>query len=204
MKSISRTTAATLTLLVPGVLGLAGCGDNNDGTQSGQTPTTATAQAEDHNDADVTFASHMVLHHQQALQMASMAGYQATTPAVKQLATTIKAAQEAEIKQMSAWLIGWGKPVPSPSHGDHSAEESMPGMMTEEEMSDLGNTKGEMFDRMWTQQMIEHHKGAVTMAKTEQATGTHAATVALAKKIEAAQNAEIATMQRLLGRLPIG
>jgi uncharacterized protein (DUF305 family) len=80
----------------------------------------------------------------------------------------------------------------------------MPGMMTEEEMSDLGNAKGEMFDRVWTQQMIKHHKGAVTMAKTDQATGRHTATVALAKKIEATQNAEIATMQRLLGRLLIG
>jgi uncharacterized protein (DUF305 family) len=76
-------------------------------------------------------------------------------------------------------------------------------MMSEDEMSQLGNAKGSMFDRMWTQLMIKHHQGAVAMAKTEQTTGKNAAAIALAKKIETAQNAEIATMQRLLGRLPV-
>jgi uncharacterized protein (DUF305 family) len=70
-------------------------------------------------------------------------------------------------------------------------------------MSQLGNTKGTMFDRMWTQTMIKHHQGAVTMAKTEQSTGKNPAAIALAKKIETDQNREIATMQRLLGRLPV-
>ena len=44
-------------------------------------------------------------------------------------------------------------------------------MMTEDELSELGNATGAMFDRMWTQMMIKHHQGAVTMAKTEQAVG---------------------------------
>ena len=153
-----------------------------------------------YNDADVTFASQMIPHHQQAVQMASMAGYQATTPEVKQLSTGIKAAQAPEIKLMSGWLTAWGKPVPSPEHGGHN----MPGMMTEEEMSELSKAKGSMFDRMWIQMMIKHHQGAVAMAKTEQTNGKDAASIALAKKIEAAQTAEIATMQRLLGRLPVG
>jgi uncharacterized protein (DUF305 family) len=143
----------------------------------------------------------MIPHHQQAVQMASMAGYQATTSTVKQLATAIKAAQDPEIKVMSGWLTTWGKPVPTPDHG-HDMSGSMPGMMSEEEMSQLGNAKGSMFDRMWTQTMIEHHRGAVTMAKTEQAGGKNTAAIALAKKIETDQNREIATMQRLLGQLP--
>jgi uncharacterized protein (DUF305 family) len=212
MKHVSRTTAATTTLIIAGVLGLAGCGDGNDhgsmpgmtpATQSGETPTGAATPTGEHNDADVTFASQMIPHHQQAVQMANMAGYQATTPAVKQLATTIKAAQDPEIQQLTAWLTSWGKPVPSPIHGGHSMSEPMAGMMTEDEMSDLGNARGGMFDRMWTQMMIKHHQGAVMMAKSEQTTGKNAAALALAKKIETAQNAEIATMQRLLGRLPV-
>jgi uncharacterized protein (DUF305 family) len=121
---------------------------------------------------------------------------------VKQLATAIKAGQDPEIKQLTGWLTSWGKPVPSPMHG-HDMSGSMPGMMSEDEMSQLGNAKGSMFDRMWTQLMIKHHQGAVAMAKTEQTTGKNAAAIALAKKIETAQNAEIATMQRLLGRLPV-
>jgi uncharacterized protein (DUF305 family) len=144
----------------------------------------------------------MIPHHQQAVQMATMAARKATTSEVKKLATAIKAAQDPEIKTLTGWLTGWGKPTPTPDHhGGHSGPE-MPGMMSEDEMSDLGNARGAMFDRLWTQMMIEHHKGAVAMAKTEQTAGKNTEAVALAQKIERDQNREIATLQRLLGRLP--
>ncbi|MFI7065164.1 DUF305 domain-containing protein [Kribbella sp. NPDC050124] len=192
-------------------MALAACGDDSGsgsmpGMEHGSKPTTAptsaTTAAAEFNDADVTFATQMIPHHQQAVQMASMAGYQATTPEVKQLALAIKAAQDPEIKLMSGWLTKWGKPVPSPEHGEHGGDE-MPGMMTEDEMSELGKQKGSMFDRMWVQMMIKHHQGAVAMAKTEQTAGKDPAATALAKKIETDQNREIATMKRLLGQLPV-
>ncbi len=208
MKHVKRTTLATTALIVA-TLGLAGCGDNSDsGSMPGMThgtptgaPSSTTAATDQFNDADVTFATQMIPHHQQAVQMATMAGAQATSPAVKQLATAIKAAQDPEIKQLSGWLTTWGKPVPTSMPG-HDMSGSMPGMMTGDEMSQLGNATGAMFDRMWTQMMIKHHQGAVAMAKTEQATGKDAAAITLAKKIEADQNKEIATMQSLLGQLP--
>lgn len=204
-------TAAPTTLIVLGSLTLAACGDDTDsgampgmnhGAPAAGDPGASTAPAGDFNDADVTFATQMIPHHQQAVQMASMAGYNATTPEVKKLAAAIAAAQDPEIKTMSGWLTRWDKPVPSPSHGGHAMAE-MPGMMTEDEMSDLGDTSGAMFDRLWTEMMIKHHKGAVTMARTEQTAGKYADAIALAKKIETDQNREIATMQRLLGRLPV-
>jgi uncharacterized protein (DUF305 family) len=208
MKHVYRTTAASAVLITT-ALGLAGCGDSDSGSMPGMnhsssstpmTPPTESTAA--FNDADVRFASQMIPHHQQAVQMASMAGYQATTPEVRQLATAIKAAQDPEIKLMSGWLTTWGKPVPTPNHGGHGMSEPMPGMMTEEEMSELGKAKGSMFDRVWIQLMIKHHQGAVATAKTEQANGKDPASIALAKKIETAQAAEIATMQRLRGQLP--
>lgn len=52
------------------------------------------------------------------------------------------------------------------------------------------------------QMMIKHHQGAVAMAKTEQTSGKSTKAVELAKKIETAQTAEIATMQKLLNQLP--
>ena len=197
-------------LIVLAGLALTGCGkDTDSGSMPGMehgdrasSQTSATAPAGDFNDADATFATQMIPHHQQAVQMAALAERKATTSEVKKLATAIKAAQDPEIKTLSAWLTSWGKPVPTPAHGGHDMA-GMPGMMTEDELSDLGKATGAMFDRMWTQLMIEHHKGAVTMAKTEQTSGKSAAALALAKKIETDQNREIATMQRLLGRLPV-
>lgn len=200
-------TAAPTALIVLGGLTLAGCGDGSDsgsmpGMNHGEKSTSQTSSstpASDVNDADVTFASQMIPHHQQAVQMATMAARKATTAEVKKLAAAIKTAQDPEITTLTGWLTSWSKPVPTV---DHHGGPDMPGMMNEDEMSALGNAQGAMFDRMWTQRMIEHHKGAVTMAKTEQTSGKNAEAIALAKKIETDQNREIATMQRLLGRLP--
>lgn len=212
MQQRRRTTLAAATVVLTAGLALAGCGSDSDhGSMPGTsqatpkgTPTGTPAPSGEVNDADVTFASQMIPHHQQAIQMAEMAGRKATTPEVKKLAAAIKAAQGPEIQQLSSWLTAWGKPIPSPKHGGHDMSEPMPGMMTEDEMSQLGNSTGSMFDRMWTEMMIKHHQGAVTMAKAEQTKGKNAQAIALAKKIETDQNSEIATMQRLLGRLPVG
>ncbi|GAA1580847.1 DUF305 domain-containing protein [Kribbella sancticallisti] len=212
MKRITRGTAvAALTLAA--TLTLAACG-NDDGAQPGgssssmpgmdhgsKNPSTAATNTApmDHNDADVMFATMMIPHHQQAVEMATMALEKATNAQVKQLATAIKAAQDPEIQQMSGWLKDWGKPVPTPGMGH-----SMPGggMMTEEEMTALGKASGAAFDKMWVQMMIKHHQGAVAMAKTEQTSGKAATAIALAKQIETGQAAEIATMQKLLTQLP--
>jgi uncharacterized protein (DUF305 family) len=152
------------------------------------------------NDADVTFATQMIPHHQQAVEMSDLALRKATTVEVKNLATAIKAAQAPEIQELSGRLTAWGKPVPTPSE---QMGHLMSGMMTAAEMADLSKASGSMFDRMWTQMMIKHHQGAVTMAKTEETTGKDPASVALAKKIQTAQTTEIATMKRLLGQLPV-
>ncbi|GAA0938170.1 DUF305 domain-containing protein [Kribbella koreensis] len=200
-------TAAPTALIVLGSLTLSACGDDTDsGSMPGMnhgTPSASasTSTAGDFDDADVAFATQMIPHHQQAVQMATMGARKATTAEVRKLSLAIKSAQDPEIKTLTGWLTGWGKPVPVANHHDHS-NESMPGMMTEDEMSDLGNAQGAMFDRMWTEMMIEHHKGAITMAKTEQTAGKNADAIALAKKIQTDQNREIAIMQRLLGRLP--
>jgi uncharacterized protein (DUF305 family) len=47
--------------------------------------------------------------------------------------------------------------------------------------------------------MIEHHTGAVAMAKTELADGTNPAARQLATNIQTSQTAEIAEMRGLLG-----
>ncbi|QNE21318.1 DUF305 domain-containing protein [Kribbella qitaiheensis] len=208
MTHTTRTTAATATAIIAGALALAGCSSSTDhGSMPGMsqptssatstTPVTTAAPVGDHNDADVKFATDMIPHHQQAVQMADMTVTKATTLAVKELAAGIKAAQDPELKQMSAWLTSWGAPVPSSMAG-HDMSGSMPGMMSMDEMASLDKATGAAFERMWLQMMIKHHQGAVAMAKTEQTTGNATAAIALAKKIETGQTGEIDTMQKLL------
>jgi uncharacterized protein (DUF305 family) len=156
-----------------------------------------------HNDADVAFATGMIPHHAQAIQMADLAASRAASAEVKKLAAEVKAAQGPEIAQLSGWLSGWGKPVPATGGSmamDHGAGDhgGMVGMMSEQEMTALGAASGAAFDAMWLQMMIKHHEGAVTMARTQLTEGSNADAKKLAQAIVDSQSAEITTMKGLL------
>ena len=192
-----KRTLMSITLAVVAALTVAGCGSDTD--SNGSTGSTESSDAK-FNDADVTFAQQMIPHHEQAVAMATMAQEQASSTEVKQLAAKIAAAQGPEIDTMTGWLEDWGKEVSSDSEGgmDHSGSD-MSGMMSDAEMESMGAATGAKFDQMFLTMMIEHHTGAIEMAQTEQQDGENPDAIALAKKIEADQTAEIAQMEDLLG-----
>lgn len=179
-------------LAVAGALLLAGCGE--DSTESKDTGGPDTAS---HNEADVAFATGMIPHHQQALELAEVAAERAADPKVKDLAGRIEKAQDPEIEQMSDWLRDWGQPVPTPG-GGHAGHSGMPGMMSDAEMGSLMKASGAEFDRMFLEMMIRHHEGAIEMAKAEQTKGANAEAKQLAGSIATSQSAEIEEMRDLL------
>ena len=65
-------------------------------------------------------------------------------------------------------------------------------------MADLESKSGDAFDQAFLSMMIEHHSGALGMAKTEIADGENPDAIALAKTIESTQQAEIKQMEALL------
>lgn len=156
----------------------------------------------DVNQADVTFAQQMIPHHEQATEMAGLAAGRTENPQVLDLASRINAAQGPEIKTMTGWLQDWGVSDSADSGSmDHSSmgdSESMQGMMSDDDMSALGAATGTQFDQLFLSMMVEHHEGAIAMAKTEQANGENDEATSLASKIEADQSAEIAEMNALL------
>lgn len=193
-KSLMSISAAAIVALT------AGCGTGDDaGTGMNHETTTASAAASaEHNDADITFAQMMIPHHQQAVDMADMAAEKATDARVKTLASKIQGAQAPEIEQLTTMLETWGTKVeatdmPGMNHGSMGD-----GMMTDDQMTQLEQSTGADFDTMWLQMMIEHHEGAVTMAKTELAQGKNPDAKTLAQKIIDAQETEITEMQGML------
>ena len=181
-------TSILAALLLAGVLTLTGCGgDTGDATASG------------HNDADVSFAQEMIPHHTQAVQMSKMAEQMADSDEVRALAEDIAAAQGPEIEQMTGWLEEWDEDVPDTDMMDGDMMDGeMPGMMSADEMDALDNSSGAAFDEMFLTMMVEHHEGAIEMAKVEQADGESVEAIDLAAEIEEAQTEEIATMEDLL------
>lgn len=166
------------------------CGGGHDMSGMGG-PTSSVAPTADHNSADIAFAKGMVPHHAQAIEMADLAPSRAATPSVKELAAQIKAAQDPEIVQMKAWLTSWGESSPASSEGMGH------GMMSAADLKALESAVGPAFDKLFLAQMIEHHEGAIVMAKAEQQDGKYQPAKDLAAAIVTAQEKEIAEMRAL-------
>ena len=189
---------------------LAGCTSNDQGHDMSRMPTgpstsnsstSASAAGGQHNDTDAAFATQMIPHHGQAIEMADMALDKANSTQVKAFASRIKAAQSPEIEKMSGWLEGWNVPVPSTtmSHNQHGM--SMPGEMSAAEMAELASAAGGAFDKMWVAMMIRHHAGAVDMSRNVLTNGQNIDVKTLAQSIITSQTAEIAQLQQLLTSL---
>jgi len=163
------------------------------------------------NAQDVTFVKDMIPHHEQAVVMSDLALSQAGSPAVKDLATRIKAAQAPEIATMQGWLTSWGENAggghdmgsmgSGGMKGGGMKGGGMKGMASDEDLSALRAASGVEFERLFLKDMIAHHEGAVEMAKTEIAKGKDPAAKTLAQQITSSQEKEITEMRQLMATL---
>ncbi|MEU1943819.1 DUF305 domain-containing protein [Streptomyces sp. NPDC059474] len=212
---------ALVSAVAAGGLLLAGCGGNDDAKgmdhasakESTAAEATAGSAAGTFNDADVSFAQMMIPHHEQALTMAALADDRASDARITSLAGQIEKAQDPEIATLKSWLKDWGKPEKASSGGmdgmdgmDHGSSDSsgkgdMGGMMSKEDMRKLEAAKGPAFDRAFARMMIDHHQGAITMAKDEKKNGRNAKAKKLADDVVKNQSTEVATLRTLLDRL---
>lgn len=192
-RTIALASSALIALLV-----LAGCSGsgNMPGMDMGEEDMPATSEPDaTFNDPDVAFTMNMIAHHQQAIEMADMVlAKDGVDERVLSLAADIKDAQAPEIETMTSWLKDWGQSTDmgGMNHG---------GMMSEDDMAALEAATGPDASRLFLEQMIVHHTGAIDMANEEIADGKNADATALAEKIVTDQTAEIQTMQDLLASL---
>jgi len=193
------------TLLLTGVGGvlafaLAGCaGGSMPGMDMGDSDTPAASEqstAADFNGADLTFVQMMIPHHEQAVQMSDMLlAKDGIDPQVAELATQIKDAQQPEIDQLRDWLDQWGEDDADMGGMTHG------GMMTEDDLAALEQATGADASKLFLEQMIAHHQGAIDMAKAEVEDGQFADAKTMAETIVATQSDEITRMQELLAGL---
>ncbi|WP_411720175.1 DUF305 domain-containing protein [Mycetocola sp.] len=149
------------------------------------------------NDADVIFAQMMIPHHEQAVEMSDMLlAKDGIAEQVRSLATQIKDAQQPEIDQLNEWLDAWGADD-SMGGMDHG----MDGMMSEDDMKTLEDASGDDASKLFLEQMVVHHEGAVEMAETEINDGVNPDAIEMAETIVSTQSEEINVMHNLLGSL---
>jgi uncharacterized protein (DUF305 family) len=157
-----------------------------------------TGQPAGYNADDVAFATNMIPHHQQAVEMAALVPDRSTDPELIALASQISAAQGPEIEAMKVFLVQWKEnPEAGDGHGGHGG--TMQGMVDEATMTKLASLNGAEFDTLWLESMISHHQGAIEMAKAEIANGENVDAKRLAQTIGDTQQAEIGQMKQMLG-----
>jgi uncharacterized protein (DUF305 family) len=200
----SRTLAVAGALA--GVLVLSSCGeDATTGALSADPTSKASSGASaDFNDADVSFVSGMVPHHEQAVEMADIVLADEPAPEVADIAEQIKAAQQPEIEQLNQMLDHFGTAADSSGgHGGAHGGGGAPmhgGMMTEQELAEFEAASGTDAERRFLTLMIAHHEGAIEAAETELAEGEYAPARELAESIRDSQAAEIEQMEQLLAQ----
>lgn len=151
---------------------------------------------------DVGFARDMMMHHAQAVDMATSLRDRTDDPEMRQLALDIMLTQQTQIGQMQGWLIMWGYPIARtelamPWMGMPTSG-TMPGMATPEQVNQLRNLEGIDADALFLQLMIPHHRGGVAMGQAALTRTQRPEVRAVAQSIVDAQAREIALMQELL------
>ena len=155
--------------------------------------------AEDHADddhsfnrADIHFLQMMIPHHEQATEMAELVPFRTDRQELIEMAEKIIEEQQAEILQISEWLVESGENPYAHLGMDHQEMmDEMEGMHSPEEMEQLRSLEGQAFDLTFTSLMIDHHEGAIRMSEEVLAAGNDPKVAQLAEEIIESQEAEI-------------
>ena len=187
--------AGITAVALAGAVSLAGCtinigGQDSNGMMNGSMMGNNKSSS-GFSGTDIMFAQMMIPHHQQAVDMSTLAETHTTNPEILALAQQIKDAQAPEIKQMTDWIESSGAGM------DMGHDMGMGGMLTEEQMAALENAQGAAFDKLYLEGMIGHHQGALQMAKMIE-NSDNAEAKQLAANIMKSQSAEIDKMKQML------
>jgi uncharacterized protein (DUF305 family) len=169
----------------------------------------AVAQAAvDYTPADIEFMQGMIHHHAQALVMAAMAPSHGASERLLLFCKKVTLSQHDEIVSMQRWLRDRGLAAPDPSDphfgdmpGMPGMKMMMPGMLTDAQLKALDEARDTTFDRLFLTDMIQHHRGALTMVNTlfdHPGSGQQADLFRFATDVTTDQTAEINRMQQML------
>jgi uncharacterized protein (DUF305 family) len=117
---------------------------------------------------DLMFLTHMIMHHQQAVDMAALVPSRSHREEFIRFARYVDGEQRAEIDQMNALLNAAAERGMEAPHHEMHGDPPMTGMLSRAQMAALTAATGPEFERLWLQGMIYHHQGAIDMAREQQ------------------------------------
>jgi uncharacterized protein (DUF305 family) len=117
---------------------------------------------------DLMFLTHMIMHHEQALEMCAMVPSRSHRDEFNRFARYLDGAQRSEIDQMKGLLrLATERGLEIPHH-EMTGDPPMAGMLSKAQMAALAAASGAQFEKLWLEGMIYHHQGALDMAREMQ------------------------------------
>jgi uncharacterized protein (DUF305 family) len=147
--------------------------------------------------SDQTYMRHMRTHHEQGIELASMAAAKASDPHLAALARLMVASQAGENRIFDAWWQSWFDEPMALCTAAERAE--MPGFLNNAQVEQLRNAAPASFDALFVDLMSLHHAGAVRMADQELKSRGDFRLRIMAHAIRHEQQGEIALMHGLAG-----
>jgi uncharacterized protein (DUF305 family) len=191
--TIGALTACTINS--PGQTGTGGHNMMNDRSTDPGTSNTETDA--EFSSTDIMFAQMMIPHHEQAIEMSTLAETRTTNPELLALASRIKTAQTPEIVQMTTWLDASGTSDMDMGHMGHGMGDM--GMLSDAQMTALSDARGAAFDTLYLEGMIQHHLGAIDMAQMI-LNSANPEVRKLGEDVVSSQQAEVDQMKKMLGQ----
>lgn len=146
-----------------------------------------------------TFLAHMIPHHQEAVEKASLVRERSEREEMRAFAASMMEHQQAEIDQMETWLQeGLGEEQHGGRHAP--AHRAQPSADYRGMMPDLSDLDPEELDRVFLESMVMHHMMAIRMAQhlQEEDLVEHEEVSELTRSIIETQSSGVEQMSRWL------
>jgi len=159
--------------------------------------------------ADVGFLQDMTFHHDQAVEIASIAAENATDQEVRSFARETLVYQRYELGYMSALLEQWGQGTGDPDRtamrwmGMSSALRDMPGIQPDADVAAARTVTGPAADAAFLKMMTAHHRGGLHMAEYAAERAKDPRVRDLASRMAEQQSSELADLRAAAQRLGV-
>lgn len=197
--SLRSARAGAVVLALTTALLLSSCGAHDQPPQPTSTDAPRiTGLPAGYNAHDVAFATNMISHHQQGIQLAGMVPQHSVGSDVIAFAAKSSAALESDIAVLRVLRVQWDEnPDAKASGGSHGG--TLTGMVDDATIAKLGSLHGSEFDELWLQSMTRFAQGAIEMADAEIANGQNVDTIGLARQIVRAEHDQIGDINQMPG-----
>lgn len=147
-----------------------------------------------HTAGDDEFVTRMIPHHRLGMELIDEATVHSDGVELRRMVFEMGGYHHDEAAQLSTWATRW-----------HLEEErTFPGDLRPADVNRLSSLTGPAHDAWWLRLMIDHHRGALVIAREAVVHASDPGVVSMARSVITVQEQQIEDMEGLSGRICAG